>query len=73
MLTSLSFHRPGMQKDSRRSLPHRSKMRNSTDGKQAGGKRHALSKHHVYRIQTNKHSRKENRRTRHTSPLRSTH
>lgn len=28
-LTSLSFHRPGMQNDSRRSLPHRSKMRNS--------------------------------------------
>lgn len=59
MLTSLSFHRPGMQKDSRRSLPHRSKMRNSTDGKQAGGKRHALSKHHVYRIQTNKQTQQE--------------
>lgn len=54
VLTSLSFHRPGMQKDSRRSLPHRSKMRNSTDDKQAGGKRHVLSKQqHVYWIQTN--------------------
>lgn len=65
VLTSLSFHKPGMQKDSRRSLPHRSKMRNSTDDKQAGGKRHVLSKQHVYWIQTNqkelRHSRKETR------------
>lgn len=60
VLTSLSFHRPGMQKDSRRSLPHRSKMRNSTDDKQAGGKRPVLSKQHVYWIQT-RHSRKETR------------
>lgn len=29
ILTSLSFHSPGMQKDSSRSLPHRSRIRNS--------------------------------------------
>lgn len=48
-LTSLSFHRPGMQKDSRRSLPHRSKMRNSTNT-QAGGERDVLGKRHVYAV-----------------------
>lgn len=58
VLTSLSFHRPGMQKDSRRSLPHRSKMRNSTDDKQAGGKRHASVN---VMFTGNKHSRKETR------------
>lgn len=70
VLTSLSFHSPGMQKDSSRSLPHRSKMRNSTNNKQAGGKRHVLSKQHVYNMftgykQTNTAGRR--RTTRHTT------
>lgn len=55
MLTSLSFQRPGMQKDSNRSLPHRSKMRNSEGRGQAGRERRTLSKPSgVYCTQTNR-------------------
>ena len=35
LLTSASFHSPGMQKDSRRSLPHSSKIRSSEEGGQS--------------------------------------
>lgn len=55
VLTSLSFQRPGMQKDSSRSLPHRSKMRNSEGRGQAGRERRTFSKpSHVYCTQTNR-------------------
>lgn len=58
VLTSLSFQRPGMQNDSNRSLPHRSRMRNSEGRGQAGKERHTLSKpSRVYCTQTNRKER----------------
>lgn len=58
VLTSLSFQRPGMQKDSNRSLPHRSRMRNSEGWGQAGRERHTLSKpSSVYCTHTNRKER----------------
>lgn len=36
LLTSASFQSPGMQKDSSRSLPHRSKIRSSGEGNKVG-------------------------------------
>lgn len=47
-----------MQKDSNRSLPHRSRMRNSEGRGQAGRERHTLSKpSSVYCTQTNRKER----------------